>query len=239
MTRVANEVLRTDDSLGGKAASAQHRLFMGHDRGDFSATYLAWPAVYGPRQSRPHDWAIVRRMLDGRPSFVIADGGLKLESRGFVANLVHAVLLVVDRPEASAGKKFIVADTDTFSMRQRIDFIADCLGHEWELVDAPYPVARPCHPLWRFRRDHQLRDTYEIRAELGYRDVVSVAEGLCRTVAYLLDNRPSPAVEDGIGETFAYPEEDRLVASIKRGATVSTDYPLGEATHGYDHPRGT
>jgi hypothetical protein len=56
-------------------------------------------------------------------------------------------------------------------------------------------------------------DLAKIRSELGYRDAVAPAEGLRRTVAWLLENRPEPGglTEKILGDTFDYAAEDRIV----------------------------
>lgn len=55
----------------------------------------------------------------------------------------------------------------------------------------------------------------KIRSELGYRDVVSTEEGLRRTVAWLLANRPEPGgrTEQILGDTFDYDAEDQILAA--------------------------
>ena len=55
---------------------------------------------------------------------MIADGGIKIDSRVFTANAAAAVLLAIDNPEIAAGKRYSVADEAAFTMRQRIEFIA-------------------------------------------------------------------------------------------------------------------
>ncbi|MEZ5165407.1 MAG: hypothetical protein R2695_02580 [Acidimicrobiales bacterium] len=45
----------------------------------------------------------MKRILDGRPHIVVADGGQSAHSFGHVENLAHAIHLAVDQPEAAAG----------------------------------------------------------------------------------------------------------------------------------------
>ena len=58
--------------------------------------------MYGPHQLVPLEWCIVRRILDGRPSIVLPDGGLTLLLVGYAENLAHAVLLAVGAPARRA-----------------------------------------------------------------------------------------------------------------------------------------
>ncbi|KPM54408.1 NAD-dependent dehydratase [Frankia sp. R43] len=227
-------------TLAVRMAAAEQALFDGHDAGAFAATLLAYPVVYGPRQVAPHEWCIVRRILEGRRRIIIADGGVRLESRLHTAHAVHAVLLAVDRPAAASGRKFVVTDDNVFSMRQRIEFVAARLGTEVELVDLPYALATPCHPYWRHGPDHRLRGNGRIRAELGYTDTTSAADALGTTVDWLVENQPVPGgpEESRLGDRFDYPHEDDL---IQRWAVVRRDWsddaaPF-QATHAYRHPR--
>ncbi len=68
-----------------------------HDTRAFNVTYC-YPLVYGPYQVSPPEWCVIRRILDRRPFMILPDGGLSLFTRGYAANLAHAVLLAVDQP---------------------------------------------------------------------------------------------------------------------------------------------
>lgn len=226
------------DKLGLRMVQAMEALFEHHP----DATYVGYPVNYGPRTPGPYDWAIVRRLLDGRRTMAIADGGLKLESRVFCENAAAAVLLVVDSPEQAAGRRYCVTDSCAFTMRQRIEFVARHLDVELELVDMPYPVAWPCHPLWRHERDHRLAQSTEIRAELGYQDPVAPAVAFARTVDWLVANRPSPGgeVERQVADPFDYAREDELFERWRRGgldAAADPEPPLPEQRHQYRHPK--
>jgi nucleoside-diphosphate-sugar epimerase len=192
--------------LALKMAAAEQALFDGHTAGDFDATLLAYPVVYGPRQVAPHEWCVVRRLLDGRRRIVVADGGARLESRLYTEHAVHAVLLAVDQRAAASGRKFVVADDGVFTMRQRIEFVAARLGVEVELIDMPYALATPCHPYWRHGPEHRMRSTARIRADLGYADTVPAAEALGATIDWLVGHRPAPdgPEETRLGDRFDY-----------------------------------
>ena len=227
--------------LGLRMVEAMDALFEGHAEGAYSATYVGYPVNYGPRSPGPYDWSVIRRVLDGRRTFVIADGGIKLESRVFTRNAAHSVLLVVDRPDVAAGKRYSVADETQFTMRQRVEFTARHLGRELELVDLPFDVAWPCHPLYRHRREHVLCQSTLIREELGYRDPVPADEALATTIDWLVANPPEPGgeIERQVGDPFAYEREDELVERWRaaRGALGAVESPLPEQGHQYRHPK--
>lgn len=229
------------DKLGLRMVEAMQRLFDHHAAGAYSATYIAYPLGYGPRSPGAYDWAVIRRILDGRRSIVLADGGIKVESRVYTENAAASVLLAVDQPEVAAGRRYIVADRYAFTMRQRVEFIARHFGHELEIVDLPYDIAWPCHPLYRHSRDHRLCQSTRIRAELGYRDPVAPDLAMTRTIEWLLDHRPEPGgeLERQVGDPFDYDAEDALVARWRRAraALGEPESPLPRQGHQYRHPK--
>jgi len=228
------------NKFGYRMAQAEDALFQAHRDGYYNASYIGYPILYGPRQPGPQEWSIVRRVLDGRKQFIIADGGLKLESRAYVENAAFGTLLAVDKPDVSAGRKYALSDEKLYTLRQRIEAIARYMNHEFEFVDMPFDLAVPCHVLWRHQRGHRIRDTRRIRDELGYRDIVSAHDALRRTVDWLVSNRPESDSEAEIqlGDPFDYASEDRLINAWKdwRKTLPHVDYPVLPPAHIYRHP---
>lgn len=231
----------SDDKLRYRMVQALERLFEYHAEGSYAATYLGYPVNYGPNQPGPQDWSIIRRVLDGRRHMIIADAGLKLESRIFVENAASAVLAIVDNPGVAAGKRYTVADARAYTIRQRIEFVARYLDKAVELVDMPYEVAWPCYPLWRHRRNHQLCQSDLIRDELGYVDPVSAESALAQTVDWLVRHPPAPMSEADrqIGDPFDYRAEDALIARWRqaRQSCGEIKSPLRPRAHVYRHPK--
>ncbi len=226
-----------ESTLSLRIAQAEAALFEAHAQGHFSVTCIAYPILYGPRQPGATDWAIVRRVLDGRRQFILADGGHKLESRAYAENAAHAVLLAVDQPQTSHGRRYLVADQALHSMRQRVEAVAAHLGHRFELVDLPYDWARPCHPLWRHTRESRVIDSGQIRRELAYVDPVGAPEALARSVDWMVAHRSDMAqVEAQLGDPFDYAREDALIAAWQQARGCPVDYPLVEPRHIYRHP---
>jgi nucleoside-diphosphate-sugar epimerase len=229
------------EKIGLRMVQAMDNLFDHHASGGYTATYVMYPVNYGPRNPGPYDWAIVRRVLDGRRRVIIADGGAKLEGRVFSENAAQAVLLVIDQPDLAAGKRYTVADRYAYTMRQRIEFIASCLGRELELVDMPYDLAWPCHPYWRRSRDHKMCQSTLIREELGYREMTEPADAFARTIEWLAANRPEPGgeAEQQVGDPFDYASEDdlmdRWLAAREKLGNVEPKLP--PAGHQYRHPK--
>lgn len=237
------ELLETDidrNKFGFRMAEAERALFAGHEAGGYRATYLAYPVVYGPRQLAPNEWSIIRRILDGRRRMVIADGGVRVESRLFTENAIHGVLLAIDNPDAAEGEKFVVTDDAAFSMRQRIEFVAAHMGASLELVDMPYEVATPCHAYWRRGPRNLMRSNAKIKRVLGYADVRDPDEALTETLDWLLANRPEPGgdVESRLGDAFDYDSEDALMDEwLSLTERVSVTTPVFEESHPYRHPK--
>lgn len=180
-----------------------------------TATMFRYPHVYGPRQLVPREWCIVRRILDGRRQLILGDGGLSLHTFGYAENLAHAVLLAVDQPDTAAGQSYNCGDEQVWSLRQVAQTIARILQRPLEIVSVPGELALPGQPLLAHERtDHRVMDLAKIRQELGYRDLVAPAEGLRRTVDWLLANRPEPGglTEKILGDSFDYAAEDEIIA---------------------------
>lgn len=238
-----HEVLEDDPrrhKLAARIAEAERALFAAHDEGGYQATYLAYPIVYGPRQPAPHEWCIVRRIRDGRRRLIVADGGTKVESRLFSDHAVHAVMLAVDQPAASAGRKLVITDDRAFTLRQRIRFVAAHMGVDVELVDLPYPLATPAHPYWRHQRDSRLRCNDHARHLLGYADLCSPAEAMATTIDWLLANPPEPGGEEErrLGDPFDYAREDALLDDWDRLRDhLRVPAPPSPPGHMYRHPR--
>ena len=129
---------------------------------------------------------MVKRILDDRPFFILPDDGLSIIPYGYTDNLAHAMLLAVDRPEASMGEIFNCGDDEKLTIRQVVEIITDELGHDWELLSVPGDLALPARPLMQnYRTTHRYIDTTKLRDRLGYRDVVPARSGRppCRQLA--------------------------------------------------------
>ncbi|MFN8533921.1 MAG: NAD-dependent epimerase/dehydratase family protein [Dehalococcoidia bacterium] len=228
------------DPFFARVAATERAVLEYHRAGHYNVTHLRYPPLlYGPRQPGARDWCIVRRVLDGRRQLIIGDGGLKVFSDGYVENAAHAVLLAIDQPEASAGRVYNVADEHPFTLRHRIDVIARVLDHQFEFVDLPYDLARPYHPFSR-GRDHMVRDTSRIVAELGYHDIVPSETAIERTVRWLIEHHPEPGgeLENQLGDPFDYAAEDAIIAAWgeARALMLAVPFPDYVVVHPYRHP---
>lgn len=228
-----------------KFSRAVHRgeeAMLGHTRaGDYQATIIRPPIVYGQRALSPQDWSIVRRIRDGRRVMFLPDGGLKVDGRLSARNLVRAILGAVDNPEITAGKRYNVRDAELYTMRQRIELIASLLGAELRLVDVPYELGFPAHPLWCHARRHHIADDTRFRTEVPCRDPeVPAFEAIAESVEWLVSGQADIAeIELQLGDPFDYEAEDRLLnlwESLARDM-AKVSYEVPPVAHPYRHPK--
>ncbi len=204
-----------EDGKSYRIGRTEQLLFDKHP----TATHFRYPYVYGPRQLAPREWAVIRRILDGRRHFILPDNGLALVPYGYVDNLAHAMLLAIDRPEASMGEIFNCGDDEKLTIRQVVEIITDELGHEWELVDMPARFAVSARPiLQNYLGTHRVMDTTKLRERLGYRDVVPARDAVRLATRWLVANPPERGgyEETALQDPFDYAAEDALVAWWKQ-----------------------
>lgn len=211
-----------------------------HRQGHYVATHFRYCWIHGPRALAPKEWCLVRRVLDGRKQLILPCGGLTLQARAYTENAAQAVLLAVDNPQASAGQIYNVSDDRVFSLREWAEIIMEAAGRKLELVDMPYAWARPSYPYME-RLPHRVLSTAKIKSQLGYKDVVPAEEGLRRTVAWLLENRPEPggATEKALADPFDYAAEDQLTEEYRRAEPKILAVPVASFVHRhpYAHPK--
>jgi nucleoside-diphosphate-sugar epimerase len=234
------------DRFVDRIQEAERVVMQAHAEGHYNATHIRYCMTYGPRHLAPAEWSIIRRVLDGRRRLLLPNCGLTLISRGYGANVAHAILLAVDKPDPSAGKIYNSRDDTLLTNRQWIELIARIMGHEFEFVDMPlsiiqkgYSYAHPAALMYPF---HQVMDIAKIKSELAYQDVVPVEQAMEQTVKWYLENRPAPGsqLEKNIMDPFDYATDDRLLKQLdstwdQLRRSVGTEYTF---RHPYAHPRG-
>lgn len=239
--------------LVSRVQETEEAIFARHHDGTFKITHLRYPNLYGPRQLAPREWSVIRRILDGRNTIPVMDGGLTLESRAYVENAAQAVLRITDQPDRSAGQIYHVADAVTPTDGERALAIAQAMDAEIKLVNYPREAGRPAY-FWGGGRNleymgldgpppthHKLLDSSRIRSELGFTDLVGFDEAIRRTVTYY---REHPLVvgsdeENRIGDPFDYAAEDRFAAELGTYVDRCADLPFAgvRLVHSYDHPK--
>jgi len=171
------------------------------------ATILRLPAVYGPGDNRHSIAAHLKRMDDQRPAILLDEKQAHWRwSHGYVENVAAAITLAITDDRA-AGRIYNVGEESVPTTAQRVRMVADLAGWEGAIVALPR-TSLPAH----LRDSHHYvedlaYDTSRMRNELGYKEIVSVDEGLHRTIDAI---RRNPAAIDPA--QFDYAAEDAALA---------------------------
>lgn len=204
------------------------------------ATLFRYPYVYGPRQLVPREWSVVRRVLDGRRTVVLINGGMGLLSHGYAENIAHAVMLAVDKPQIAAGKIYNCGDEVQLDLRQFVELAGDALGVKLEIASVPDTETTRSAALAPLT-DHKLMDLHRIRSELGYRDVVPTVEAVQRTVRWYRDHplERGGEIEQRMLDVFDYDAEDRLIALAQEftARIAAQEVTPMDTAHPYAHPK--
>jgi nucleoside-diphosphate-sugar epimerase len=132
--------------------------------------------VFGPRQDPNSHYAAVipkftRMLLDGQPPTIYGDGS---QSRDFtyIDNVIHGLMLAADAPDAS-GHTLNLATGGRITLLELVDALNELLGTNLAPV---FLDPRPGDI------KHSRADVAKAKALLGYEPLVSLADGLARTV---------------------------------------------------------
>jgi nucleoside-diphosphate-sugar epimerase len=173
-------------------------------------TILRLPMVYGPRDEQHRLFSYLKRMDDGRPAILLAEGLANWRwTRGYVENVAHAIALaVID--ERAAGRVYNVGEETALSSVDWVRAIgrhADWMGD----VRVTAPAHLPKHLAGGTNTAQDLvTDSTRIRADLGYRELVGLDEALERTIAWERTNPP----EQVDPAQFDYAAEDAALAAL-------------------------
>lgn len=228
------------DRLGQRVISTESAIMAHQAAGHFDVTILRFPGIYGPASILPADWGFVRRILDGRRSLLMPDGGLMLRSRAHRDNAAHAVLLAADHAEQARGQVFNVADEPPeLSLGQTVLAMARALGREIDFVDCPGWLG---HRIYGGQLGfHRVLDTSKIRERLGYRDKVPLLQALADSALWWRDNPPERGgeVEQKLGDAFDYAMEDQLIERLlqSRAELDGMADHAAQSAHPFRHPK--
>jgi nucleoside-diphosphate-sugar epimerase len=227
---------KAENRFAALIAAAEEAVFRHHP----TAAIFRYPYVYGPRQVSPREWSIVRRVLDGRRTMLVTDGGQLLITHGYAENLAHALMLALEQPDRSAGKAYNCGDLEQYTEGQIVEIAGRALGVELDWVSLPNtPKGRSLATLQNTH--HRLMDLSQIRADLGYTDPTPAVEAIERTVRWYRDHplERGGDVERLMMDKFNYEAEDRVIA-LARAFVSDVEAASGEAAdfvHPYAHPK--
>ncbi|MGW5974504.1 NAD-dependent epimerase/dehydratase family protein [Streptomyces sp. NPDC055186] len=242
---------REDDALAdayepvapfaAKMVAAEREVFRLGAAGAYAATMVRYSQIYGPRNIVPWEWAVMKRIADGRRRMILPDAGLWIVTRCAARNAAEVLLSAVGNP-AAAGEAFNVADDDQQTTRQWAESIAMLLGAELEFVGVPSELAPSAmgELLSPTARPHVLVDASRAKRLLGYREVVTAADALAETVAWLTENPVTAEAYPTYNARFDYAMEDRLLAAWDQARDLvrrqAPDTPVDMA-HAMPHPK--
>lgn len=230
------------DSFVDKMLEAEKFVMQCFQEGHYNVTHFRFTICYGPRQIRPTEWSVVRRILDGRKRFVLPQGGQGIVSRGYGENCAHGLLLAVDKPTIAAGQIYNVCDETHLTHKMFVETIAEVMGHEFEFVDSSlnymnegYICAYPPFINYPY---HEIMGLDKIKTELGWAEQVAPKQALQNTINWLLKNPPK---EGGWSKSdpFAYDIEDLTIDRLQAVEKMLKNEVLGTQyswRHPYPHP---
>jgi nucleoside-diphosphate-sugar epimerase len=177
--------------------------------------------IHGPSGSRPREWFVVRRLLDGRRRLPLAHYGQTGNHPTAAANLARLVLACVQHP---AQRVLNAADPGTPTAGEVVRAIASACERPLETVglsdDAPPDHGRSPWDTWPpFFLDTTAAE------ELGYRPLGTYAETVRESVQELVSMEPSardrldrdPFFQD----LFDYDLDDSALAAAGQPADVT------------------
>lgn len=220
---ISESAERQSDASGytGRVAEGEDQLLAQHASGDFEAVIIRYPGIYGPRGRLAHEWAVVRRILDGRQSMLMPHDGMTYFQRGYAENVARLVVLAAEVP-AAAGQSFNAGDEAVLNARRVAEVIAEELGAELDLIGLPAPLCRGVFPL--AEKSSLILDLSAARSILGYRDVMGVEDATRLTARWLADHPPATGeVPDAFGGSFDYAAEDELSS---RWSHMMANFPV-------------
>jgi nucleoside-diphosphate-sugar epimerase len=214
----------------GKVAVGEDQLMGQHARGDFEAVVVRYPGIYGPASYLAHEWAIVKRVVDGRRRMAMPGGGATYFQRGFGENVARLVFLAATQPKA-AGEIFNAGDERVMNARHVAMAIVDELDGDLEFVDMPAPLCRGAYPL--AEKSSIVLDLGKARSLLGYRDVLPVEEATRATARWLVQHQGfGSETEPKFSGSLSYEKEDEILAAWDAAMSSLTLPPVPEQPGG-------
>ena len=177
---------------------------------ELPGTVLRLPMVYGPGDPLHRLFPLVKRMRDNRRKILFSEDAARWRGpKGYLDNVAEAIALAAGSGRAS-GQIYNIAEAESLTELEWARLVAQQIHWDGEflvLANEQMPAHLIEDANWA---QHWVASSEKIRGELGYRENVSRAEALRRTIAWELDHPPTQVPE----AMFNYAEEDRVLASI-------------------------
>jgi nucleoside-diphosphate-sugar epimerase len=173
---------------------------------DLPGTVLRLPMIYGPGDYLRRFHPVVKRIDDGRRTILYEENWAAWKApRGYVEN-VGAALALAATDDRATGRLYNVAETPAFSeldWARKIAAAAVWPGHFAVLKRDRMPahLVQPGNSAQNWEVDSS-----RIRNELGYREHISIDEGISRTIEW---ERATPIAPGAFNpHPFDYEAED-------------------------------
>ena len=140
--------------------------------------------IYGPRQAYNLVTYVVNCVLSGKTG-VVLDGGSQTRDPLYIDDATAAFVAVAERGKQLQGQIINLGGGKEYTIRDLTEIMLQLMGVKLEVIVAKERV-RPTDT----RRSHC--DNAESTPLLGWKPVVSLREGLLRTVQHLLEKQPLP-----------------------------------------------
>jgi nucleoside-diphosphate-sugar epimerase len=178
-------------------------------------TIVRLPMIYGSGDFLHRFYVYLKRMEDRRPAILLEESVAQWRgSYGYVENVAHAIALVVTK-ECAINRIYHVAEPETPSQLEYICKLGEIVG--WQGVAIALP--RNSFPAeWEGGlnfNQHWVVDSSRIRQELGYEEIISIAEALEKTVAWQLSSPPSDRSFWEVSYLLDYATEDKILEELK------------------------
>ena len=178
------------------------------DRADWlgsPATVVRLAALYGPGDPARSLYPLWRRMRDGRSAILLPRADAESRTpRIYIENAACGIALAATHPRAR-GRAYELCEPHAFNEAEWAQQVALAMGWRGRIVITPAALARRCPSAAA-----AAADSSRIRAELGYREVVSPAHALAATLAWEQAHPPLPSD----AARLDYAGEDALLRSL-------------------------
>jgi nucleoside-diphosphate-sugar epimerase len=181
---------------------------------ELPGTALRLPMVYGPGDYVHRFHYLLKRMDDGRPTIILSDDMAAWRTpRGYAENVGAAIALAATA-ERAAGRIYNICEPEAFSELEWAKKIAKAVGWKGEFVVLPREKAPKHlrHP--RRAEQHLVASSARIREELGYKEMISIEEGIRRTIPWERANPPQQVWF----APFDYEAEDAAIKELRATA---------------------
>jgi nucleoside-diphosphate-sugar epimerase len=157
---------------------------------ELPATVLRLPAVYGPGDGQHRLFPYVKRMDDGRPAILLSEGQSAWRwTRGYVENVAAGIALAATDARA-AGRVYNLGEENPLPEAGWVEAIGRAAGWSGTIVRVPDEKLPETMREGMDWSRHLVVSSERIRAELGYREIVSPEEALSRAIQWERDSPP-------------------------------------------------